>query len=112
MAFYINSTENEHRYNELRSKYAGKIEMRNNLIQVKRARLEFEEQALQDIERAINELNSTGAISYEVAKKREKMWSARTRAIGNVRRANIELNAAIVGEDAMKEFKNAINKNS
>ena len=110
--FYVNTQENETRYNELRSKYAGKIEMRNNLIQVKRARLEFEEQALQDLERAINELNSTGTISYEVAKKREKLWTARTRAIGNVRRAKIELNAAIAGEDAMKELENTINRNS
>lgn len=110
--FYVNTQENENRYNELRSKYAGKIEMRNNLIQVKRARLEFEEQSLQDLERAINELNSTGTISYEVAKKREKLWSARTRAIGNVRRAKIELNAAIAGEDAMKELENTINRNS
>lgn len=110
--FYVNTQENETRYNELRSKYAGKIEMRNNLIQVKRARLEFEEQSLQDLERAINELNSTGTISYEVAKKREKLWSARTRAIGNVRRAKIELNAAIAGEDAMKELENTINRNS
>lgn len=110
--FYVNTQENETRYNELRSKYAGKIEMRNNLIQVKRARLEFEEQSLQDLERAINELNSTGTISYEVAKKREKLWTARTRAIGNVRRAKIELNAAIAGEDAMKELENTINRNS
>lgn len=107
---YINTQENENRYNELRSKYAGAIEMRNNLIQVKRARLEFEEQSLQELERAINELNATGRISHEIAQKREKLWSARTRAIGNVRRAKVELNAAIVGADNMREFENTINR--
>jgi len=108
---YINTQENENRYRELCKKYAGAIELRNNLIEVKRARVEVEEQGLQDIERAINELNATGKISHDIADKRNKLWSARTRAIGNIRRAKEELNAAIIGEDNMREFKNIINRN-
>jgi len=109
---YINTKENENRYRELCSRYASAMAMRNARIEVKKARVEVEEQMLKDIDREINELNATGKISHDVADKRNKLWSARTRAIENIRRAKDELNTAIVGEDHMREFKNIINRNS
>lgn len=99
---YINTTQNEKRYRELCSRYESKMRVRAVRIEQKRADLETEKKALQDINNELQILAASGGISYETAKERNRLHSERTRALQRVQDAETALKVAQIGEDNME----------
>ncbi len=99
---YTNTTQNEKRYRELCSRYESKMRVRSARIEQKRADLEAEKKALQDINDELQILSASGGISYETAKERNRLHSERTRALQRVQDAETALKAEEVGEDNLQ----------
>lgn len=99
---YINTTQNEKRYRELCSRYESKMRVRAVRIEQKRADLETEKKALQDINDELRRLDATCKITHELAKERARLYTERTKAMERVRAAENALNVEQIGEDNMK----------
>lgn len=98
---YTNTTQNENRYRELCSRYASRMRVRAALIEQKRADVETEKKALQDINDELRKLNASCKITHELAKERARLYTERTKAMQRVRAAENALNVEQIGEENM-----------
>lgn len=99
---YINTTQNEKRYRELCSRYESKMRVRAVRIEQKRADLETEKKALQDINDELRRLDASCRITHELAKERARLYTERTKAMQRVKDAEHALNVEQIGEDNMR----------
>lgn len=98
---YTNTTQNERRYRELCSRYESKMRVRAVRIEQKRADVETEKKALQDINDELRRLDASCRITHELAKERARLYTERTKAMQRVKDAKHALNVEQIGEDNM-----------
>lgn len=107
---YTNTSENEKRYKDIKTKYQDAVSRRTSAISLGETRVEVARARLKEINDRITELNNSNKISYEVGRERSSLFSQRAAAADKLRQAERELAIAKVGESNMAEFVSTISK--
>lgn len=100
---YTNTQQERDRYNNLRQQYGDALRQRKSAISIAQCHVDVAEAALQEINDAINKLNNSGVISYQVTQERNRLYNARRKATDRLNEAKNNLAIVRVGEDAINE---------